>query len=140
VVVPTVALRKQDMPSDDQGHSGPPQLEASLAGVIASPSCDSHNAISNALRAYDRLVLNESRNIHANQEKILEAQCQIKISQLNNERVQKSLVDDIFAVVKSSNIDEVRASTSPRDIRVAKQCAEVSPDIFYFCHSTISAI
>jgi hypothetical protein len=84
--IPTVALRKQVVASDDQGHSGLPQLEASLAGVIASLSGDSHSAISNVLRAYDRLVLKESHNIHANQEKILEAQHQIKKSQLNIER------------------------------------------------------
>jgi hypothetical protein len=42
-----------------------------------------------------------------NQEKILEAQCQIKKSQLNIERAQKSLIDDIRTAVKSSNIDEV---------------------------------
>jgi hypothetical protein len=52
--------------SDDRGHSGLPQLEASLIGVIAPLSGDSHSAVSNALRAYDRLVLKESRNIHAN--------------------------------------------------------------------------
>jgi hypothetical protein len=55
-------------------------LEASLAGIIVSLFSDGHSAISNALRAYDRLVLNESRYIHANQEKILEAQRQIKKS------------------------------------------------------------
>jgi hypothetical protein len=48
-------------------------LEALVAGVIASLSGDSHSAVSNALRAYDRFVLKESYNIHANQEKILEA-------------------------------------------------------------------
>jgi hypothetical protein len=85
-VVPTAAPRKQAVVSDDQGHSGLPQLEASLAGVIASLSGDSHSSVSNALRAYDRLVLKESRNIHANQEKILEAQRQIKKSELNIER------------------------------------------------------
>jgi hypothetical protein len=31
-----------------------------------SLSDDSHNAVSKALKAYDRLVLKESRNIHAN--------------------------------------------------------------------------
>jgi hypothetical protein len=66
------------MASDDQGHSGLPQLESSLAGVIASLSGDSHSAVSNALRAYDRLVLKESHNIHVNQEKNLEQQHQIK--------------------------------------------------------------
>jgi hypothetical protein len=45
-------------------------------------------------------------------------------------RAQKSLVDDITSVVKGSNIDEVRARTSPHDIRATKQHAEVSPDIF----------
>jgi hypothetical protein len=72
--VPTIAPNKQAVASDDQGHSGLPQLESSLAGVIASLSGDSHSAISNALRAYDRLVLKESHNIHVNQEKILKAQ------------------------------------------------------------------
>jgi hypothetical protein len=112
-------------------------LEASLSRVIASLFGHSHSAISNALRAYDRLVLKESRNIHANLEKNEEAQCQIKKSQLNIERVQKSLVDDIRAVVKST--DEVRAGTSPGDIRALKRRAEVSPAIFYFSHSTIPA-
>jgi hypothetical protein len=118
--VPTASPNKQAAASDDQGHSGLPQLESSLAGVIASLSSDSHSAVSNALRAYDRLVLKESHNIHVNQEKILEAQRQIKKSQLNIERAQKSLVDDIRIVLKSSNTDEVRSGTSPRDIRVAK--------------------
>jgi hypothetical protein len=54
--------------------------------------------------------------------------------------VQKSLVDDIRAVVKSSNTEEVRVGTSARDIQVAKRRAEVSLAIFYFSHSTISAI
>jgi hypothetical protein len=52
--------------SDDQRHYGLPQLEASLVGVIASLSGDSHSAVSNALRVYDRLVLKESHNIHVN--------------------------------------------------------------------------
>jgi hypothetical protein len=30
----------------------------------------------------------------------------------------------------------VRSGTSPRDIRAAKRCAEVSQTIFYFSHST----
>jgi peptidoglycan hydrolase CwlO-like protein len=81
-------------------------LEASLAGVITSLSGDSHNVVSNAVRAYDRLDVKESYNIHANQQKIEEAQGQIKKSQLNIERAQKSLVDDIRSVVKSSNTDE----------------------------------
>jgi hypothetical protein len=123
--------------SDDQVHSGLPQLEASLAGVIASLFGDSHSVVSNALRVYDRLLLKESRNIHVNQEKILEAQCQIKKSQLNIERAQKSLIDDIRTVVKSSNTDEVRAGTSPRDIHAAKRREEVSRAIFYFSHSTV---
>jgi hypothetical protein len=105
-------------------------LEASLARVIASLSGDSHSVISNALRAYDRLVVKESRKIHVNRQKIEEAWRQSKKSQLNIERAQKSLVDDITVVVKSSNTDEVRAGTSPRDIRAAKRRAEVSPAIF----------
>jgi hypothetical protein len=68
--VPTAALRKQAVASDDQGHSGLPQLEASLARVSTSLSSDSHSAILNALRAYDRLVLKESHNIYVNQKKI----------------------------------------------------------------------
>jgi hypothetical protein len=64
--VPTAAMRKQAVASDDQGHSGLSQLEASLVRVIASLFGDGHSAISNALRAYDRLVLKESHNIHAN--------------------------------------------------------------------------
>jgi hypothetical protein len=115
-------------------------LEASLAGVIASLFGDSHSVVSNALRAYDRLVVKESHNIQTNQQKIEEAQRQIKKSQLNIERVQKSMVDDIIVAVKSSNTDEVRAGTSPRDIRVTKRCVEVSPAIFYVSHSTVSAI
>jgi hypothetical protein len=95
------------MATDDQGYSGLPQLEASLARVIKSLSGDSHSVVSNALRAYDMLVLKGSCNIHANQEKILEAQHQIKKRQMNIERVQKSLVHDIRTVVKSSNINEV---------------------------------
>jgi hypothetical protein len=67
----------------------------------------------------------------------LEAQRQIKKSQLNIERAQKSSVDDIRIVLKSSNTDEVQSGTSPRDICVAKQCAEVSRAIFYFSHSTV---
>jgi hypothetical protein len=126
--------------SDDQGHSGLPQLESSPAGVIMSLFGDSRSAVSNALRAYDRLVLKESHNIHVNQEKILEAQRKIKKSQLDIERAQKNLVDDIRTILKSSNTDEVRSSTSPRDIRAAKRCAEVSRDIFYFSHSTVWAI
>jgi hypothetical protein len=57
--VPTVAPNKQAVASDDQEHSGLLQLESSLAGVIVSLSGDSHSAISNALRAYDRLVLKD---------------------------------------------------------------------------------
>jgi hypothetical protein len=68
--VPAVTSRKPTVASDDRGHSGLPQLEASLAGVIASLSGDSHNAVSNALRAYDRLILKESRNINVNHQKI----------------------------------------------------------------------
>jgi hypothetical protein len=71
--VPTIAPRKQSVASDDRGHSGLPPLEASLAGVIASLSGDSHGSISNALRAYDRLDVKESHNIHMNQQKIEEA-------------------------------------------------------------------
>jgi hypothetical protein len=112
-------------------------LESSLVEVIASLFGDSHNAVSNALRAYDRLVLKESHNIHVNQKKILEAQRQIKKSQLNIERAQKSLVDDIITVLKSNNTNEVRSDTSPHDIRVAKRRAEVSRAIFYFSHSTV---
>jgi hypothetical protein len=82
-------------------------LESSLVGVIASLSGDSHSAVSNASRAYDRLVLKESRNIHVNQKKILEAQRQIKKSPLHIERAQKSLIDDIRTILKSSNTDEV---------------------------------
>jgi hypothetical protein len=52
--------------SDDQGHSGLPHLEASFARVIASLFGDSHSAVFNALRAYDRLILKESRHIHVN--------------------------------------------------------------------------
>jgi hypothetical protein len=43
--------------SDDRGHSGLPLFVASLARVIMSLSGDSHSVISNALRAYDRLVV-----------------------------------------------------------------------------------
>jgi hypothetical protein len=144
---PAAPSRKQSVASDDQGHSRLPQLEASLARVIASVSDNSHSAVSNALGAYDRLVVKESRNIHVNQQKIEEAQHQIKKNQLNIEKAQKSLVDDIRAAVKSSNTDEVRAVTSPHDIHVAKRRAEVSPTIFlcqpfhYFSHSFfVSAI
>jgi hypothetical protein len=35
--------------------------------LLESLSGDSHNTVSNALRAYDRLVLMESQNIHFNQ-------------------------------------------------------------------------
>jgi hypothetical protein len=126
----TTGQRKQGVPSNDRGHSRLPQLEASLTRVIASLSGDSHSVVSNALRTYDRLVVKESHNIQANQEKIEEAQCQIKKSQLNITRAQNSLVDDITTVVKISNADEVRAGTSPCDIHVAKRRAEVSPDIF----------
>jgi hypothetical protein len=79
-VVPSTALRKQSVASDDRGHLGLPRLEASLAGVIVSLSAESHSVVSNALKAYDRLVLKESRNIHVNQQKIEVAQCQIKKS------------------------------------------------------------
>jgi hypothetical protein len=61
-------------------------------------------------------------------------------SQLNIERAQKSLVDDIRAVVKSSNTNKVRASTSPHDIHAAMQRVEVSLAIFYFGNSTVSTI
>jgi hypothetical protein len=54
--------------------------------------------------------------------------------------MQKSLVDDITIVVKSRNTDEVRAGTSPCDIRAAKRRGEVSPAIFYVSHPTVSAI
>jgi hypothetical protein len=64
--VATAAPRKQAVVSDDQGHSGLPQLEASIAGVIASLFGHIHSVVSNALRPYDRLVLKESHNIHAN--------------------------------------------------------------------------
>jgi hypothetical protein len=101
-------------------------LESSLVGVIASLFGGSHSAVSNALRAYDRLILKESRNIHVNQKKILEVQRQIKKSQLNIERAQKSLVDDIRTILKSSNTNEVQSNTSPRDIRAEKRRAEVS--------------
>jgi hypothetical protein len=120
MAAPTAALRKQVVASDDQGH----------ARVLASLSSDSHHDVSNALRAYDRLVLKESHNIHVNQKKILEAQHPIKKSQLNIERAQKSLVDDIRAIVKSSNTDEVRASTSPRDICAATCRGESSHLLF----------
>jgi hypothetical protein len=138
--VTAASPRKQSVTSDDRGQSGLPQLEASPAGVIASLSSDSHSAISKALRAYERFVVKEYRNIHANQQKIEEAQHQIKKSQLNIERAQKSLVDNIIAVVSSNNTDEVRVGTSPRDIRAAKRRAEVSLAIFYVSHSTVSAI
>jgi hypothetical protein len=48
-------------------------LEASLSGVIALLSGDSHSGISNVLKAYGRLILKESRKIHVNQQKIKEA-------------------------------------------------------------------
>jgi hypothetical protein len=67
----------------------------------------------------------------------LEAQRQIKKIQLNIERAQNSLVDDIRIVLKSSNTDEVRSGTSPCDIHAAKRRAEVSRAIFYFSHSTV---
>jgi hypothetical protein len=73
-VVLATALRKQSVASDDRGHSGLPQLEASLARVIVSLSGDSHSVVSNALRAHDRLVVKESCNIHVNQQKIEEVQ------------------------------------------------------------------
>jgi hypothetical protein len=65
--VPTGGQMKQGMASDDRGHSGLSQLDASLARVIASLFGDNHSVVSNALRAYDRLVVKESRNIHVNQ-------------------------------------------------------------------------
>jgi hypothetical protein len=65
--VPAAAPRKPTVASDDRGHSKLPQLEVSLARVNASLFGDSHNTISNALRAYDRLILMESQNIHFNQ-------------------------------------------------------------------------
>jgi hypothetical protein len=68
----TTGQRKQGVPSNDRGHSRLPQLEASLTRVIASLSGDSHSVVSNALRAYDRLVVKESHNTQANQEKIEE--------------------------------------------------------------------
>jgi hypothetical protein len=135
--VPTASPNKQAVASDDQGHSGLPQLESSLTRIIASLSSDSHSAISNALMTCDRLVLKESHNIHVNREKILEAQHQIKKSQLNIEMAQKSLVDDIRTFLKSSNTDKVRSGTSPCDIHAAKRRAEVSRAIFYFSHSTV---
>jgi predicted alpha-1,6-mannanase (GH76 family) len=55
-------------------------LEPFLAGVITLLFDDSHNAISKARKAYHQLVLNESHNIHANQQKIEEAHCEIKKS------------------------------------------------------------
>jgi hypothetical protein len=79
--VSVAALRKQSMTSDDWGHLEVPLLEPSLAGGITLLSDCSHNVFSKALKAYDRLVLKESRNINANQQKIEEAQCQIKKSQ-----------------------------------------------------------
>jgi hypothetical protein len=118
--VPTTAPRKPTVASDDRGHSKLPQLEVSLARVNASRSGDSHNTVSNALRAYDRLVLKEYRNIHFNQQKVEEAWHRIKKSQLNIERVQKSLVEDIRALVTSSKTDEVRIGTSPHDVRASK--------------------
>jgi hypothetical protein len=56
--VPAAAPRKQSVTSDDRGNSGLPQLKASLAGINMS--------------LFD--------NIHMNQQKIEEAQCQIKKS------------------------------------------------------------
>jgi hypothetical protein len=53
--VPAAAPRKKSVVSDDRGHSGLPQLEASLARVIAPLSDDNHIAISNALKDYNRL-------------------------------------------------------------------------------------
>jgi hypothetical protein len=82
--------------------------------------------------ANDRLVLKESHNIHVNQQNIEEAQCQIKKSQLAIERAQRSLVDDIRAVDRSSNTEKVPTGTSTRDIRAAKRRAEVSPTILFF--------
>jgi hypothetical protein len=72
--VHAAALRKQSVVSDDRGHCGLPQLKASLAGVIASLSGDNQSVVSNVPRAYDRLVVKESRNIHVNQQKIEEVQ------------------------------------------------------------------
>jgi hypothetical protein len=95
-------------------------LEASLAGVIVSLSSDNHIVVSNALRAYDRLVLKEFHNIHVNQQKIEEAQCRIKKGQLNIERAQKSLVEDIRALVTGSKTDEVRTGIFTHDVRAAK--------------------
>jgi hypothetical protein len=64
--VPAAAPRKPIVASDHQGYYGLPQLEAFLAGVIASLFGDSHSAISNSLRAYDWLALKEYHNIHVN--------------------------------------------------------------------------
>jgi hypothetical protein len=55
--VPAPPPRKQSVASDDRGHSRLPLFVASLARVIMSLSGDSHSVISNALRAYDRLVV-----------------------------------------------------------------------------------
>jgi hypothetical protein len=84
------------------------------------------------MKAYDRLVLKESNNIDVNQQNIEEAQRQIKKSQLAIERAQRSLVDDIGAVDRSCNTEEVPTGTSTRDIRAAKRRAKVSPTILFF--------
>jgi hypothetical protein len=57
-------------------------------------------------------------------------QRRIKNSQLNIERAQKSLAEDIRALVTGSKTNKVRTSTSPRDVHAAKQHAEVSLAIF----------
>jgi hypothetical protein len=72
--VTSVASEKQSVASDDRRPSGQPQLESFLTRVLTSLSNDSHNAVSKALKAYDQFVLKEFHNIHANQQKIEEAQ------------------------------------------------------------------
>jgi hypothetical protein len=54
--------------------------------------------------------------------------------------VQKSLVEDIRALVIGSKTDEVRIGTSPRDAYAAKRCVEVSSTIFTSTIQFVSAI
>jgi hypothetical protein len=59
---------------------------------------------------------------------------------LNIERAQKSLVEDIRALVIGSKTNEVQIGTSPRDAYAAKRCVEVSSTIFTSTIQFVSAI
>jgi hypothetical protein len=135
--VPSSAMRPS-VANDEPRSSGVPHLEPFLAQVITSLSDDSHNVVSKALKAYDRLVLNASCNILANRQKIEEARREIKNHQLSIERVQWSLIDDVTTILRHRNAEGVPTRPSARDNHEAKRRAIVSSILFHIYFQTVS--